>query len=308
MRRHSELPSLGDVGSLLREYDRVRAIRAIRGNADCPGDEHRANHHDLYAGLHRFVLLVRNAAAILSAGHVQLPQPHQAGRRKGFLSDRRSHEAPVGQCASFLGESGLSPAGRRRGRSLVRSGAPVIRVVLGEDSFLAREGIARVLDSIEDVDLVASCGDLDELRSTVDEVRPDVVLTDIRMPPTNTDEGIRFAGELRRSLPEDKDELERALREVADGRSLVDPRIVDKLVSARLSDPGIEKLTSREREILALIAEGRSNTSIAELLQVTKRAVERHINGIFVKLELPEDGDVNRRVKATLLYLTGDGA
>ena len=342
MRRHSELPSLGDVGSLLREYDRVRAIWAIRGNADCPGCEHRANHHGLYAGLHPFVLLVQNAAAILSAGYVQLPQPHQAGRRKGFLSDRRSHEPPVGLCASFLGESGLSPAGRHRGRSLVRSGAPVIRVVLGEDSFLAREGISRVLDSIEDVDLVASCSDLDELRSTVDEVRPDVVLTDIRMPPTNTDEGIRFAGELRHSLPEvgvvvlsqhaepayamslfengssqrayllkervkDKDELERALREVADGRSLVDPRIVDKLVSARLSDPGIEKLTSRERETLSLIAEGRSNTSIAESLQITKRAVERHINGIFVKLELPEDGDVNRRVKATLLYLTGEG-
>jgi DNA-binding NarL/FixJ family response regulator len=219
----------------------------------------------------------------------------------------------------------------------------VIRVVLGEDSFLAREGIARVLDSIDDIDLVAACGDLDELRSTVDEVRPDVVLTDIRMPPTNTDEGIRFAGELRHSLPEvgvvvlsqhaepayamslfangssqrayllkervkDKDELERALREVADGRSLVDPRIVDKLVSARLSDPGIEKLTPREREILALIAEGCSNASMAESLEITKRAVERHINGIFVKLDLSEDGDVNRRVKAALLYLTGDGA
>ena len=219
----------------------------------------------------------------------------------------------------------------------------MIRVVLGEDSFLAREGITRVLDSIDDIDLVAACGDLDELRSTVDEVKPDVVLTDIRMPPTNTDEGIRFAGELRHSLPEvgvvvlsqhaepgyamslfddgssqrayllkerikDKDELERALREVADGRSLVDPRIVDKLVSARLGDPGIEKLTPREREILALIAEGRSNASIAELLEITKRAVERHINGIFLKLELPEDGDVNRRVKATLVYLTGDGA
>jgi DNA-binding NarL/FixJ family response regulator len=189
---------------------------------------------------------------------------------------------------------------------------------------------------------VASCGDLDELRSTVDEVRPDIVLTDIRMPPTNTDEGIRFAGELRHSLPEvgvvvlsqhaepayamslfedgssqrayllkervkDKDELERALREVADGRSLVDPRIVDKLVSARLSDPGFEKLTPREREILALIAEGRSNGSIAESLGITKRAVERHINGIFVKLDLPEDGDVNRRVKAALLYLSGEG-
>jgi DNA-binding NarL/FixJ family response regulator len=217
----------------------------------------------------------------------------------------------------------------------------VIRVVLAEDSFLAREGVTRVLDSIDGVELVAACGDLDELRATVDEARPDVVLTDIRMPPTNTDEGIRFAGELRHSQPEigvvvlsqhaepayalslfedgsnqrayllkervkDRDELERALREVADGRSLVDPRIVDRLVSARLDDPGIEKLTAREREILALIAEGRSNASIAESLDVSRRAVERHINGIFVKLDLPADGDVNRRVKATLRYLAGE--
>ena len=217
----------------------------------------------------------------------------------------------------------------------------MIRVVLAEDSFLAREGVTHVLDSIDDVELVAACGDLDELRATVDEARPDVVLTDIRMPPTNTDEGIRFAGELRHSQPEvgvvvlsqhaepayalslfedgssqrayllkervkDRDELERALREVADGRSLVDPRIVDRLVSARLDDPGIEKLTAREREILALIAEGRSNASIAESLDVSRRAVERHINGIFVKLDLPADGDVNRRVKATLRYLAGE--
>ena len=219
----------------------------------------------------------------------------------------------------------------------------MIRVVLAEDSFLAREGVTHVLDSIDDVELVAACGDLDELRATVDEARPDVVLTDIRMPPTNTDEGIRFAGELRHSQPEvgvvvlsqhaepayalslfedgsnqrayllkervkDRDELERALREVADGRSLVDPRIVDRLVSARLDDPGIEKLTAREREILALIAEGRSNASIAESLDVSRRAVERHINGIFVKLDLPADGDVNRRVKVTLLYLAGGQA
>jgi DNA-binding NarL/FixJ family response regulator len=297
----------------------------------------------LYAGLHRFVLLVPTAAAILAAGHVQLPQPHRAGRRKGFLSDRRPARPSVGLRASFFGDSGLSPAGRHRTNSLGDHGVPVIRVILGEDSFLAREGITRVLDSIEEIDLVAACGDLDELRATVDDVRPDVVLTDIRMPPTNTDEGIRFAGELRQSLPEvgvvvlsqhaepayamslfengssqrayllkermtDKDELERAVREVADGGSLVDPRIVDKLVSSRLGDPGIERLTSREREILALIAEGRSNAAIAALLEITKRAVERHINGIFVKLGLPEDGDVNRRVKATLLYLTGGRA
>ena len=218
-----------------------------------------------------------------------------------------------------------------------------LRVVIGEDSFLAREAIGALLESTAGIDLVAVCEDADSLRSAIEREEPDVVLTDIRMPPDHRDEGIRLANELRETRPEigvvvlsqhaepayamslfengssqrayllkervkDKDELERALREVADGRSLVDPRIVDKLVSARLSDPGIEKLTSREREILALIAEGRSNTSIAESLEITKRAVERHINGIFVKLELPEDGDVNRRVKATLLYLTGDGA
>jgi DNA-binding NarL/FixJ family response regulator len=219
----------------------------------------------------------------------------------------------------------------------------VIRVVLGDDSFLAREGVARVLEGIEDVELVATCGDLDELRAAVERVKPDAVVTDIRMPPTNTDEGIRFAGELRSSHPDigvvvlsqhaepayamslfedgstqrayllkermkDKDELARALREVVAGRSLVDTRIVDKLVSARLSnDPGLEKLTPREREILSMIAEGRSNASISETLRITKRAVERHINGIFLKLDLGEASDVNRRVKATLLYLTGQG-
>jgi DNA-binding NarL/FixJ family response regulator len=219
----------------------------------------------------------------------------------------------------------------------------VIRVVLGDDSFLAREGVARVLEGIEDVELVTTCGDLDELRAAVERVKPDAVVTDIRMPPTNTDEGIRFAGELRSSHPKvgvvvlsqhaepayamslfedgstqrayllkermkDKDELARALREVVAGRSLVDTRIVDKLVSARLSnDPGLEKLTPREREILSMIAEGRSNASISETLRITKRAVERHINGIFLKLDLGEASDVNRRVKATLLYLTGQG-
>ena len=224
-----------------------------------------------------------------------------------------------------------------------RLGRTMIRVVLGDDSFLAREGIARVLDAIEDVDLVAACGDLEELRSAVERVNPDVVVTDIRMPPTNTDEGIRFSSELRASHPEvgvvvlsqhaepayamslfedgssqrayllkervkDEDELARALREVVAGRSLVDSRIVDKLVSARLdNDPGIEKLTAREREILALIAEGRSNAAIADSLGITKRAVEGHINGIFLKLDLGESSDVNRRVKAALLYLTGQG-
>ena len=256
-----------------------------------------------------------------------------------FLSDGRSGLALSGQGASQGGLHTLREGGERHDNP---HDSGMIRVVLADDSFLAREGLTHVLGSIDDVELVASCADLDELRSTVDKIRPDVVLTDIRMPPTNTDEGIRYAGELRSSAPEvgvvvlsqhaepvyalslfengssrrayllkervkDRDELARALREVAAGRSFVDSRIVDQLVSNQRSDPGIESLTPRERELLALIAEGRSNTSIAESLEITKRAVERHINAIFAKLELPEDSDVNRRVKATLLYLLGEG-
>ena len=217
-----------------------------------------------------------------------------------------------------------------------------IRVVAAEDSFLAREGIVSILGDLEDVELVEMSGDLDELRDAVERTSPDIVLTDIRMPPTNTDEGIRFAAELRERHPEmgvvvlsqhaepryamalfdagsdrrayllkerlhDKGELSRALHDVAAGRALVDSRVVDELVSARQRDDSeLTRLTPRELEILALIAEGRSNGSIAASLGITKRAVERHINAIFLKLDLGEAEDVSRRVKAALLYLGSD--
>jgi DNA-binding NarL/FixJ family response regulator len=217
-----------------------------------------------------------------------------------------------------------------------------IRVVLGEDSFIAREGIARALEAIEAVELVGTCEDLDELRRTVEEVRPDLVLTDIRMPPTNTDEGIRLAAELRRTHPEigvvilsqhaepiyattlfedgsdrrayllkerlkDRAELARALEEVAAGGSVVDPRVVEELLGLqrRREDTHLDKLTPRELEILAMIAEGKSNSAIATELVITKRAVERHINSIFWKLDLGDSEDVSRRVKAVLLFLNG---
>ena len=219
-----------------------------------------------------------------------------------------------------------------------------IRVVLGEDSFLSREGIASVLRGLDDVDLVATTSDVDELRRSVDRTKPDVVVTDIRMPPTNTDEGIQFAAELRSSHPEvgvvilsqhaepsyamallsagserrayllkerlaDEAELSQALHIVAAGRSLIDPRIVEKLVAAReRRDSELATLTPREFEILGLIAEGRSNRAIASKLTITRRAVERHINSIFLKLDLGEPEDVNRRVQATLLYLSGEDA
>jgi DNA-binding NarL/FixJ family response regulator len=217
-----------------------------------------------------------------------------------------------------------------------------IRVVAAEDSFLAREGIVSILGDIDDVELVEMSGDLDELRAAVERSSPDVVLTDIRMPPTNTDEGIRFAAELRDSHPEmgvvvlsqhaepgyamalfeagsdrrayllkerlkDQGELSRALHDVAAGRSLVDAKVVDKLlVSGERKDSGLGKLTARELEILGLIAEGRSNGSVASSLGITKRAVERHVNAIFLKLDLGEPEDVSRRVKAALLYLSGE--
>lgn len=217
-----------------------------------------------------------------------------------------------------------------------------IRVVAAEDSFLAREGIVSILGDIEDVELVKMCGNLDEVRAAVKRSSPDVVLTDIRMPPTNTDEGIRFAAELRDSHPEmgvvvlsqhaepryamalfkagsdrrayllkerlkDQSELSRALHDVAAGRSLVDSKVVEKLLATReRHDFGLDKLTARELETLGLVAEGRSNGSIASSLGITKRAVERHINAIFVKLDLGEPEDVSRRVKAALLYLSGE--
>jgi len=217
-----------------------------------------------------------------------------------------------------------------------------IRVVLGEDSFLAREGITRALEGVEEIEIVAVCEDVDSLREAVLESGPDIVLTDIRMPPTNTDEGIRLAGELRSTHPDvgvvvlsqhaeplyamalfeegssrrayllkervtDRSELTRVLQEVAKGRSAVDPKIVEGLLNLqrRRENSQLELLTPRELEILALIAEGRSNGAIAESLVITKRAVERHINAIFTKLDLGPSDDISRRVKATLLYLAG---
>ena len=217
-----------------------------------------------------------------------------------------------------------------------------VSVVLAEDSYLAREGIIRALEASGDVELLASCESLDELRGAIDGHRPDVVLTDIRMPPTNTDEGIRLAAELRTTHPEigvvvisqhsdplyaitlfeggsagrayllkesvrEPGELSRALHEAAAGRSVVDPRIVERLIATQRQRESsqLDTLTPREHEILAMIAEGRSNTAIAEALVITKRAVEGHINAIFAKLELGETDDVSRRVKAALVYLTG---
>jgi DNA-binding NarL/FixJ family response regulator len=217
-----------------------------------------------------------------------------------------------------------------------------IRVVVGEDSYLAREALGGVLEHLEGVHVVAVCADLDSLRSAVEDERPDLVLTDIRMPPANRDEGIQLAAELRSKHPEmgvvilsqytdpayamalfgagsdrrayllkervkNRNELKQALETVANGGSVVDPLIVERLLTARRQrdDSRIDMLTGRESEILGMIAEGRSNSAIAASLVITKRAVERHINSIFMKLNLGDEHDVSRRVKAALLYLAG---
>ena len=215
-----------------------------------------------------------------------------------------------------------------------------LRVVVGEDSYLAREGICRVLEAEEDIEIVAACGDLATLRDAVGEHQPDVVLADIQMPPTKTDEGIRLASELRTTHPgvgvvilsqyaeplyatelleggsdrrayllkervQHRGDVGRAVREVAHGRSVIDSRIVDLLVTAQRQreDASFDQLTAREQQILALVAEGQSNTGIAEQLAITTRAVERHIHSIFTKLDLGGSEHFSRRVKAALLFL-----
>ena len=219
------------------------------------------------------------------------------------------------------------------------------RIVVAEDNALLRDGIRRILESQDDLELVAACGSLDELYEAVETHAPDVVVTDIRMPPTGTDEGIRAAAALRSRQPglgvvvlsqyvspqyavalldqgsagrayllkdrvADVDDLVEAIRVVARGGSVIDPKVVDELVRAR-SQGGrspIEQLTPREREVLAEMASGKSNAAIAGSLFLSERAVEKHINSMFSKLHLVEEADVNRRVKAVLLYLAASDA
>ena len=215
-----------------------------------------------------------------------------------------------------------------------------IKVVIGEDSFLLREGVERIVAAAPDLELAGSCGDLDSLRALIDETRPDVVLTDVRMPPTNTDEGVRLATELRTSHPDvgvivlsqhasavyanalladgaagrgyvlkdritDKDGLVAVIRDVAAGGSHLDTGVIDVVFHgwARESDDRLKALTPRELEVLELVAAGHTNTTIAELLGIGRRAVERHVNSIFDKLDLGDPELVSRRVKAALMYV-----
>jgi DNA-binding NarL/FixJ family response regulator len=221
-----------------------------------------------------------------------------------------------------------------------------LRVVLADDSYLVRAAIAHVLADVAGVEVVAVCSDGNALRLAIEAERPDVVMTDIRMPPGD-DEGLRVAAELRDSHPtmgvvvlsqylepryaldllaegsdgrayllkeriHDKSDLAAAIEATATGGSVIDAKVVDMLVTARsrVAASRLAGLTPRERAILGEIARGKSNSAIAGSLTLSKRAVEKHINSLFTKLELPESEDVSRRVRAALLFLAdeaGDG-
>jgi DNA-binding NarL/FixJ family response regulator len=239
-----------------------------------------------------------------------------------------TESSAVDAAASAIPEHHAAPVGRP------------IRVVLADDSYLVREAIMHVLDTEPGFDLVATCEDGDSLVAAVEAERPDVVLTDIRMPPSGDDEGITVANRLRATHPEigvvvvsqyanprygvalleggserrayllkerlhDRAQLTGALVTVADGGSVIDSKVVEALIFAQIRDENspLSELTPRELEILSEIAQGKSNQAIADQLVLSKRAVEKHINAIFLKLDLTRDEDVSRRVKAALIYL-----
>jgi DNA-binding NarL/FixJ family response regulator len=215
-----------------------------------------------------------------------------------------------------------------------------IRVIIAEDAYLVREAVELILSSSDEVEVVRAVADGRTLLDAVDEELPDVVITDIRMPPSVTDEGIRVAHALRERHPQigvvvlsqyaepryplalleggsarrayllkervhDRGELVSAIKKVQAGESVIDPKVVEVLVEARAREDSspLSELTPREYEVLAEIARGKSNAAIAESLYLTKRAVEKHINAIFMKLNLSNPDDVSRRVTAALMFL-----
>jgi len=212
-----------------------------------------------------------------------------------------------------------------------------VRVVVADDSTLLREGVVRLLEEAG-LEVVGQAGDAEELLRKVRAHKPDVAVVDVRMPPTHTDEGLRAAREIRAELPEvavlvlsqyvevayarellaesaeglgyllkdrvaDVAALTDAVRRVGEGGSALDPEVVSQMLGRRRRDDPLAELTPREREVLGLMAEGRSNASIAAELVVTERAVEKHVTGIFGKLGLEAGGEDHRRVVAVLRFL-----
>jgi DNA-binding NarL/FixJ family response regulator len=223
-------------------------------------------------------------------------------------------------------------------------GRPPIRIVLADDSYLARLALRHLFEGVDSMIVVGECEDSEGVAPMVDKERADLLITDIRMPPSDQDEGIRLAARLRETHPalavivlstyaevayalklfesgcdsrgyllkdriRNRQQVLDAVVTVANGGSVTDPTVVEELVRSRMGQARspLEQLTPRELETLALVAEGRSNSDIADALVLTKRAVEKHVNAIFAKLELGDPDHVSRRVKAALLYLADRG-
>lgn len=219
-----------------------------------------------------------------------------------------------------------------------------LRVIVADDAALLRDGVVRLLERVDDIDVVGTAASYDELLATADALTPDVVVTDIRMPPSGTDEGLRAAAELRRRHPGmgvvvlsqwasptyalrlleegaagrayllkeevgDVAELAAAVRTTAAGGSSIDPQVIDHLVTARQRTPQspLAHLSERELEVLAAMATGKNNAAIAASLYLSERAIEKRINSLLAKLGVNEEPDVNRRVKAVLLWLQAQG-
>ena len=219
-----------------------------------------------------------------------------------------------------------------------------IRLVLAEDHYLVREGVRRLLETRPELEVVAACGDLASLLAAVEAEQPDVVVTDVRMPPESVDEGIQAAERLRETNPEvgvvvlsqytnpsyvlalleggtarraylvkesvrDLGQLVAAIHAVAEGGSVIDPKVVEALVAenARGEESPLNQLTERERDVLREMAEGKNNAAIADALFLTERSVEKVIHSIFLKLGLTWETAVHKRVKAVILYMAESG-
>jgi DNA-binding NarL/FixJ family response regulator len=285
---------------------------------------------------------VHRAARIAQAGsggQILLSQQTRDEVHQTFeLEDLGEHELPgLGEPERLFQLTVPGLPARFPPLSTARKGFRGMRVVLADDSVLLREGIARLLEDAG-FEIVAQSGTAEDLVRHVGMHKPDVALVDIRMPPTQTDEGLRAAKQIRDRWPEtgvlvlsqyvepayamellgenaegvgyllkdrvsDVDEFAAAVRRVGEGGSALDPAVVSQLVGRRRRDDPLEELTPREREVLELMAEGRSNQAIAERLVITLRAVEKHVTSIFSKLRLPASAEDHRRVLAVLTYL-----